>query len=224
MQTMPTPPHAPVVGVLLAAGRSTRMGRPKQLEPLAGQPLVRHAAQALADGGHDALLCVIPPGPVGDGIRAALAGLPFAFVVNPDPTRGLGSSFRAAVAALPGGLDGGLAAVNFALADMPLLGGAQHAALITAFRESGAPVVLARYADPGAEPVRAPPHLFRADLLRAVQDSPDADHGPRDLIRAHASQAVTLTFPAQLLLDVDTPEALAQAEALLAAQTIRTSE
>ncbi|MHA0043052.1 nucleotidyltransferase family protein [Deinococcus sp. PEB2-63] len=221
---MPTPPHAPVVGVLLAAGRSTRMGRPKQLAPLAGQPLVRHAAQALADGGHDALLCVIPPGPVGDGIRAALAGLPFTFVVNPDPARGLGSSFRAAVTALPGGLDGGLAAVNFALADMPLLGGAQHAALIAAFRESGAPVVLARYADPGAEPVRAPPHLFRADLLRAVQDTPDADHGPRDLIRAHAAQAVTLTFPAQLLLDVDTPDALAQAEAVLAARTLRTSE
>ena len=158
MQTMPTPPQAPVAGVLLAAGRSTRMGRPKQLAPLAGQPLVRHAAQALADGGHDALLCVIPPGTVGDGIRAALTGLPFAFVVNPDPTRGLGSSFRAAVAALPGGLDGGLAAVNFALADMPLLHGAQHAALIAAFRESGAPVVLARYADPGAEPVRPPFH------------------------------------------------------------------
>ncbi|GGR68547.1 hypothetical protein GCM10008959_33340 [Deinococcus seoulensis] len=197
--------------MLLAAGLGTRMGGPKQLALLAGRPLVRHAAQALADAGHDTLLCAVPPGEVGDGIRAALRDLPFAFVVNPAPARGLGSSFRAAVGALPGGL----AAVNFALADMPLLGAAQHAALIAAFRETGAPVVLAGYSAPGAEPVRAPPHLFRADLLAAVRDAPDADHGPRHLIREHAAQAVTLTFPAALLLDVDTPEALAQAQGLL---------
>ncbi|WP_189066119.1 nucleotidyltransferase family protein [Deinococcus seoulensis] len=203
--------HGPVAGVLLAAGLGTRMGGPKQLALLAGRPLVRHAAQALADAGHDTLLCAVPPGEVGDGIRAALRDLPFAFVVNPAPARGLGSSFRAAVGALPGGL----AAVNFALADMPLLGAAQHAALIAAFRETGAPVVLAGYSAPGAEPVRAPPHLFRADLLAAVRDAPDADHGPRHLIREHAAQAVTLTFPAALLLDVDTPEALAQAQGLL---------
>ncbi|MFT2721027.1 nucleotidyltransferase family protein [Deinococcus sp. A31D244] len=200
--------HDPVAGVLLAAGLGTRMGGPKQLAPLAGRPLVRHAAQALADAGHDTLLCAVPPGEVGDGIREALRGLPFAFVVNPDPARGLGSSFRAAVSALPAGL----AAVNFALADMPLLTPAVHATLIGAYRETGAPVVLAEYADPGVAPVRAPPHLFRADLLAAVQSAPDADHGPRHLIREHAAQAVTLTFPAALLLDVDTPEALAQAE------------
>ncbi|GGL09266.1 nucleotidyltransferase family protein [Deinococcus radiotolerans] len=209
---MPPFPQDPVAGVLLAAGRSTRMGRPKQLEPLAGRPLVRHAAQALADGGHDTLLCVLPPGEVGEGVRAALAGLPFTFVVNPDPARGLASSFRVAAAALPAGL-----AANFALADMPLLSGAEHSALLAAFRDSGAPVVLAEYAGPGTEPVRAPPHLFRADLLRAVQDTPDADHGPRHLIRQHAAQAVTLTFPARLLLDVDTPEGLAQAQAILSA-------
>lgn len=212
---MTLPSHAPVAGVLLAAGRSARMGRPKQLLPVAGVPLVRRAAQALADAGHDTLLCVVPPGEVGEGIRAALAGLPFAFVVNPDPARGLASSFRVAVAALPAGLAG----VNFALADMPLLGAAQHAALIGAFRETGAPVVLAQYGDPdagpGMDPVRAPPHLFRADLLAAVRDAPDADHGPRHLIREHAAQALTLTFPAGLLLDVDTPEALAQAQVLL---------
>ena len=208
---MPPLSQLPVAGVLLAAGRSTRMGRPKQLEPLAGQPLVRYAAQALAGGGYDLLLCVVPPGEVGEGVRAALADLPYAVVVNPDPARGLARSFRAAVAALPAGLAG----ANFALGDMPLLTGAQHAALLGAFRETGAPVVLAGYADPGDEPVRAPPHLLRADLLRAVADTPDADHGPRALIRAHAAQAVTLTFPARLLLDVDTPEGLAQAQALL---------
>ncbi|WP_309570501.1 nucleotidyltransferase family protein [Deinococcus sp.] len=192
-----------VAGVLLAAGLSTRMGQPKQLTPLHGRPLCTYAAQALADAGHDHLLAVIPPGTVGDGIRAALDGLGFTFAVNPDPARGMASSFRVAVAALPAGLAG----ANFALADMPLITAGVHLALLAAFQETDAPVVLAEYGG-ALQAVRAPPHVFRADLLHAVQDTPDADHGPRDLIRAHAAQAVTLTFPAALLLDVDTPAAL----------------
>lgn len=196
----------PVAGVLLAAGLSTRMGQPKQLAPLHGWPLCTYAARALAAAGHSHLLAVIPPGTVGDSVRAALDGLGFAFVVNPDPARGLASSFRAAVAALPAGLAG----ANFALADMPMVTADVHRALLAAFRETGAPVVLAEYGD-APDAVRAPPHVFRADLLRAVQDTPDADHGPRSLIAAHRAQAVTLHFPAALLLDVDTPAALAAA-------------
>ncbi|MBB5377660.1 molybdenum cofactor cytidylyltransferase [Deinococcus metalli] len=193
----------PVAGVLLAAGLSTRMGRPKQLAPLRGRPLCTYAADALAGAGHTHLLAVIPPGDVGDGIRAALAGLDFAFAVNPEPARGLASSFRTAVRALPPGLAG----ANFALGDMPLVTADVHRALLAAFHDSGAPVVLAEYGD-GPDAVRAPPHVFRTDLLRAVQDLPDADHGPRAVIGAHRAQAVTLRFPAALLLDVDTPAAL----------------
>ncbi|BDP40650.1 hypothetical protein DAETH_06190 [Deinococcus aetherius] len=205
-------PPPPVWGVLLAAGRSTRMGRPKQLLPLRGVPLVRHAALSLAEGGHDGLLAVLPPGEVGEGVRAALADLPFAFVENPDPARGLASSFRVAAQALPPGIAG----ANFVLGDMPLVTPGVHAALVRTFRETGAPAVLARYGDPGEEAVGAPPHLLRADLLRDLPDLPDADHGPRALLRAHRAGALTLTFPAAHLLDVDTPEALAQAEARLA--------
>lgn len=207
-----TPP--PVAGVLLAAGLSRRMGRPKQLAPLAGAPLCRHAALALAGGGHTHLLAVIPPGEVGDGIRAALGDLPFAYAVNPHPERGLASSFRVAVQALPAGL----AAANFALADMPLVTPQVHRALLDAFESSvrtqppGVPLVLAQYGA-GLDAVRAPPHLFRADLLAAVLDTPDADHGPRDLIRAHAGHGLVVRLPADLLLDVDTPEALEAAGA-----------
>lgn len=182
------------------------MGRPKQLIPLNGQPLVRHAALALVGGGFDLLLAVIPPGEVGEGVRAALSDLPFTFAMNPDPARGLAGSFRAAVAALPGNL----AAAHFALADMPLLGGEVHARLLASFRETGAPLVLAEYGEDDA--VRAPPHLFRADLLPVLRDLPDADHGPRALLREQAHQAVTLRFPAALLADVDTPEELGRLE------------
>ncbi|MBB6016201.1 nucleotidyltransferase family protein [Deinococcus radiopugnans] len=207
---MPSPP-LPVAGVLLAAGRSTRMGRPKQLAPLNGQPLCRYAAQALA-GVYSPLLAVVPPGEMGDGIRAALADLPFAFAVNPQPERGLASSFRVAAAHLPPGLGG----AAFALADMPLVTAELHAALLAAFRASNAPVVMAAYGE-GSAAVPAPPHLLRADLLPELLTLPDADHGPRRVIAAQGGAAQTLHFPAALLLDVDTPEALEPAERALKA-------
>lgn len=199
------------MGVLLAAGQGTRMGQPKQLAALCGIPLVRHAALALAGGGFDALLAVIPAGEVGQGVRAALAGLLFTCAVNPDPARGLASSFRVAAAALPPDV----AAVHFALADMPLVTAGTHAALRRAFAQTGAPLILTEYGDPGAQAVRAPPHLFRADLLPGIAALPDADHGPRELLRAHLGGAVLVRVPAAQLLDVDTPAALAQAEARL---------
>ncbi len=203
------PEPRPVAGVLLAAGRSTRMGHPKQLAVLGGQPLCLYAAQALA-AVYAPLLAVIPPGEVGEGVRAALSGLPFAFAVNPQPERGLASSFRVAAAHLPSGLGG----AAFALADMPLVGAAQHAALLSAFQATDAPVVTAAYGE-GDGAVRAPPHLLRAHLLPHLLALPDADHGPRRVIAAQGRAALTLHVPAALLLDVDTPEGLAQAEAAL---------
>lgn len=203
------PRPIPVAGVLLAAGRSTRMGRPKQLADLNGQPLCLYAAQALAEV-YSPLLAVIPSGAVGEGIRAALAGLPFTFAVNPQPELGMASSFRVAAAHLPSALGG----ASFALADMPLVSAELHSGLLSAFRETNAPVVMAAYGE-GEDAVRAPPHLLRADLLPELLTLPDADHGPRRIIAAQGKSALVLNFPAELLLDVDTPEGLKLAEAAL---------
>ncbi|MBB5361756.1 nucleotidyltransferase family protein [Deinococcus humi] len=203
------PQPLPVAGVLLAAGRSTRMGHPKQLAPLNGQPLCMYAARALAQV-YAPLLAVIPPGEVGEGIRAALSDLPFSFAVNPQPERGLASSFRVAAEHLPPGVGG----AAFALGDMPLVTAELHASLLAAFRETAPSVVLSAYGE-GNEAVHAPPHLLRADLLPELLTLSDTDHGPRRVIGARAQAAVTLHFPAALLLDVDTPEGLARAEAAL---------
>lgn len=205
---MPPTPPPPVWGILLAAGQGSRMGRPKPLVPLGGRPLIAHAAASLAAGGYDGLLVVVPPGEVGEGVRAALADWPFAVVVNPQPERGLSSSFRVALGALPPGVG----AAAFALADMPLVTADTHRALVSAFRATGAPLVLTRYGE-GSEAVHAPPHLLGADLWPGVLALPDADHGPRAVLREHGAYAVYVDVPLDQLLDVDTPEALAQAEA-----------
>lgn len=191
--------------MILAAGLSSRLGQPKHLLRVAGQLLIRHTAAALLGAGFDRTLVVVGPGPVGEGVRAALDGLPLDFAVNPQPELGLASSFVAAIQDL-----GDVEAASFALGDMPLVSADMHRQVLNAYREMKAPLVLARF---GPEGVRAPPHLFRADLFS--QFTPDGDHGPKHLIRRYAGQAVWLDFPAWALTDLDTLGDVAQMEALL---------
>lgn len=195
-----------VVGVVLAAGLSRRLGRPKQLVVLAGQALIWHSARAMLDaepsGG---VLVVTPPGELGQQIRAALQGLDVMFAENPRPELGISESFRAAIAALPAGTG----AANFALGDMPLVSGAMQRAVLDAYTATDAPLVLARFGsqDTGSgntDWVRAPPHLFRADLF--PEFSQRGDHGPRHVIAAHAGQTVWVDLPASALRDLDTVE------------------
>ncbi len=199
---------------------SHHTGQLKQLSNLGGKPLCRHAALALAEAGFASLLAVIPAGEPGEQIREALAGLGFGFVVNPDPARGLASSFRAAAQALEPRAD----AAQFALADMPFVTAQTHRAVLEAFGRTRAPVVLTRYGEQpamqtggqtaGQTGVQAPPNLFRADLLPELAALPDQDQGPRELVRRFAGQLLAVQRPALELTDIDTPEQLAAAQAL----------
>lgn len=173
---------------------------PKPLVPLAGRPLCRHAAEALASAGDAVRLAVVPAGEAGDAVRAALGGLGYRFAVNPEPERGLLSSFRAAVQALPPELDGAV----FTLADMPLVSPDTHRALRAAAEYS--PAAQCRYGE-----VSAPPLWLHAGLFPALLALPQADTGPRALLAG----AVQVPCSPGELLDVDTPQALAEAARLL---------
>lgn len=187
----------PVWGVVLAAGLSRRLGQPKQLLTLGGETLVRRAARAVLAAEFAGVVAVVPPGELGLRVRSALGDLPLVLTDCPRPDLGLSESFRVGLAALPGGV----AAVHFALADMPFVTAPHHRAVLELFRETNAPLVLARYGEGG---VRAPPHLFRADLFGGFTQS--GDHGPKHLIREYGSQAAWVTLPEEALRDVDTPE------------------
>lgn len=52
-----------VTGLVLAAGASSRLGRPKQLVEVGGRPLVVHAVDALLDGGVEEIVVVVVPTP-----------------------------------------------------------------------------------------------------------------------------------------------------------------
>lgn len=81
--------------VVLAAGGSRRLGRPKQLVPWRGRPLVRRVARAALAAGCEPVVVVV--GARAADVRATLDGLPVEIVVNPHWRRGLAGSIRAGI-------------------------------------------------------------------------------------------------------------------------------
>lgn len=178
-------------------------GENKLLCELGGVPIVARAADALLASGLRPV--VVVTGHDAERVRAALADRALHFAHQPDWAEGMASSLRAGIEALPEGLAG----VLIALGDMPVLRPEVARALAAAL-------------DPGAQrticvPVfrgeRGNPVLFAAchfDELRALR----GDVGARALLERHAARvcSVAVEDPG-IRIDVDTPEALAEARA-----------
>jgi CTP:molybdopterin cytidylyltransferase MocA len=188
--------------VVLAAGASTRMGAQKLLLPLGGEALVRRTVRQVAEAGFDDVLVVV--GFEHDKVGAALEGLAVRLVRNDQYETGLGSSFRAAVAALEGS-----EAAMFMLADQPFVTAAEYRRVLDAYRQQPGGIVSVRYGE-----VTAPPHLFASAFFPELAV---LEHGARPVLQRHRDRTTVLQFPADLLLDIDTPEDYELAKARLAA-------
>lgn len=190
---MPADHGCAVAGVLLAAGASTRMGKNKLLFDLNGETVVRRAARTCLAAGLDPVLAVV--GHEGDRVSAELSDLPIRIVVNPDFAIGIHTSLRAGIAAAP---ESAAAAVAV-LADMPLVTGPMIAALMIRYRDTGARLVISEYGD-----VSAPPTLYDRSLFPELVA---ADTGcGKKVVRRHRSEAIAVSWPADLLADLDVPE------------------
>jgi molybdenum cofactor cytidylyltransferase len=201
--TIPTSRPLGVAGIVLAAGSSVRMGRNKLLLELAGQSVVRRAvSRALAV--LDPVIVVL--GHEAERVRRELAGLPCRILVNPEHGRGMETSVRAGVAALPADAE----AAVMLLADMPLVTPAMLAALVERFRLTGAPLVISRYGE-----TIAPPQLYARSLLAELA----AAGSGKAVIERHRADAEVLTWPASALADLDLPADCERVEALLSAQS-----
>jgi CTP:molybdopterin cytidylyltransferase MocA len=194
---------ARVAGLILAAGASARMGRDKLLLELGGEALLRRAVRFALEAGLDPVIAVL--GPAAGGSRAVLAGLPCETLVNPDPSRGQGSSLAVGIVALPADA----AAAVVALPDMPRVSAAMIAALVARWRETGAPLVLSEYGG-----TQAPPALYARPLLAELAGAAGASGASpgKAVATAHRAEAEILRWPSDVLLDIDTPEDLARLE------------
>uniref|UniRef100_UPI0025B8341E molybdopterin-binding/glycosyltransferase family 2 protein n=1 Tax=Bosea sp. (in: a-proteobacteria) TaxID=1871050 RepID=UPI0025B8341E len=191
---------APVAGLVLAAGRSTRMGaRNKLLEPVRGQPMLRHAVEAQLASVASPVIVVT--GHQREEVAAALAGLDVTLVHNPDFASGLASSVRVGLAALPEAAAG----VVVSLGDMPNVTPQVIDRLAQVFAEQ----TEAKAVVPTLLGQRGNPVLLARALFAEVAQL-TGDQGARRLLDAAGEQIVEVPLddPA-IALDIDTPEALA---------------
>src|SRR6476469_9453120 len=134
--------EAGITAVLLAAGRSSRMGAESKLllpHPVDKRPLLHHAAQSvLALGLVEVVVVVRPDLPA---LAAALGWLPVRIVSNADYAQGMATSLRAGIAAL--GPEAQAALV--VLGDTPEVDPAVFAALLAAYQAEGRPMTLPVY-------------------------------------------------------------------------------
>jgi len=185
--------------ILLAAGRGTRFGaEPKLLQPLAGRPLVRHAAEAAIASGLGPVVAVL--GAHAGRVGAALHGLDLARVVNPAYADGLATSLQAGLAALPAA---GSAIVL--LGDMPRVTARHLQDLADAFRRAEpAPAAVV----PIHAGVRGNPVLLNLGLLAPALAGLSGDQGAGRLLAGRAD-VLECAMDAGVRLDVDTPDGLA---------------
>lgn len=189
-----------IVGLLLAAGAARRFGAPKLIQPLAGTPIVRWSAEALADA-TDEMMVVVPPDAA--ALRQALDGVQARFVVNDEPARGLGRSIACGARALPPHAD----AVVIALADEPRVDPRWIAAVIARYRASRDAAIVA----PVFRGTRRHPVLFDHRVFSELANL-DGDRGARDLIERDATRVALVEFDEPGAIDVDRPEDLARLE------------
>jgi len=195
-------PTAIVGLLLLAAGSSSRLARPKQLLPYQGKTLLRHAAEVAAASSCRPLVLVT--GALHDELLPEIEGLPFHVVRNDNWADGMGGSIAAGLAELETAAEGPkVDAVVVILCDQPLLNEDVIGQLIVQFQATGQPVVASAYAG-----IQGVPALFGRAVFPQLLDLRGAN-GARELLQQYA-HLPAIDFPGGAT-DVDTA---AQYEAL----------
>ncbi len=194
-----------VHAVLLAAGRSSRMGGPNKLLALFdGKPLVTRTAERALLSGAAGTVAVV--GHQQERVCAALAGLEVEIVENPDFAEGLSSSLRAGIAALPPDAAGAL----IVLGDMPGVSTGDLNRLLEAFRKAGgSAIVRASHNGKRGNPVLLPRSLF-SEVAHL-----EGDTGARHLVENAGLEVIDVEIGAGAWLDVDTREVLEEAGGVL---------
>lgn len=181
---MTTPnPDTALAAVLLAAGGSRRLGRPKQLLALDGKTLVRRAAEAARDAGFAPVFAVV--GAHAEAVWREVADLALR-VDNAAFEEGIASSIRAGIGAVERANPACRGALVF-LVDQPRV----DATLLRRIRErfDGKGIVACAYGDSVGTPALFPKRRF-AELL-ALR----GDRGAKPILEAQRAELVSLPFP-----------------------------
>lgn len=186
---------APIGILVLAAGGSLRLGRPKQLLPWCGHTLIHRAVKAALDAQMGPVAVVL--GAAAEECRHAIAGLDAQVVVNPEWSKGMGSSISIGVAAMTAQTQ--LHAVIIMLCDQPAVSAEALRSLAAEQETSHADIVAARY-----DGTLGPPARFLNSCFPRLRALP-ASSGAKALFDEPGIVVMPWPFPAGSQ-DIDTPE------------------
>jgi len=194
-----------VAALVLAAGRSSRMGCTKALLPdREGLPFVARIARTLIGAGAAPVIVVARPDTreaIAEALGELIAQGAVSVLVNADPERGQLSSLVTGLDAVPDA-DGLLVT----LVDVPFVSAATVQAVIAAWRRTQAPIVR-----PARGAVHGHPVLFDRATFEALRRAP-LQEGARPVVRGYASAIVNVPVEDDgAFVDLDTPEEYAGA-------------
>ena len=189
--------------VILAAGKSSRMGTPKQLVTYKKKSLLRHAVESALETAMRPVIVVL--GAHSNAVKKEMDGLNVELIKNREWQEGMASSLRCglvAVQKMSNDIDG----IIFMVCDQPFVTKSLLNSLLRAQNKTGFPIVASSY-----EGNLGTPALFHKSLFAKLMNL-KGDTGARKLIRQDESLVTTVAFP-KGIIDIDTK---ADYEALLA--------
>ncbi|MGB3756930.1 MAG: nucleotidyltransferase family protein [Rivularia sp. (in: cyanobacteria)] len=182
--------------IILAAGKASRMGKPKQLLTYQGTSLISHAVKIGLNSTCKPVLVVL--GAYAENIKPEINKLPVEIVENPLWQTGMASSIRAGIITIKESnpnLDG----VIIALADQPLISEAVFNRLIQSYQETRNIIIASTY-----DGVVGVPALFN-NILFSELINIEGDKGAKNLMRKYRDEVLSIEIP-EAATDIDTPD------------------
>ncbi len=187
--------------ILLAAGASSRMGKPKQLLRYEGETLLVRAARAALDTQCRPVIVVL--GVQAETMQTEIAAMGVSVVVNDKWAEGMSSSIRCGLRALETAATNEIEAAILMLCDQPLVTSVTLRRLVDAYHLRLALLVASEYEAEG-EKTRGVPALFGRSLFPELMELRGAQ-GAKRIIARHATEAAVITVP-EAAFDLDTPD------------------
>ena len=186
-----------IVAIVLAAGESSRMGRPKALLPIDGETFIERIVGAFKESGLERILVVL--GFHAEEMRRRIERLPVEILVNENYREGQLSSLKAAVRRAQE--DQNCQAILVHLVDHPYLSPAVVRRMIDGYAASKSPLVVPKYQGKRGHPV-----LFDRSLFGELLAAP-LDQGAKAVVNAHRGETLEIdTGEIGVTIDIDTPD------------------
>lgn len=201
-------PTLPIAAIILAAGRSTRIGRIKPLIRLGDQPLLVHVLRTIRQAGLDDIILVL--GSAADEIMKNILLEGVRVIVNPSYAEGMATSVRAGLAEVTADCSGAL----IFLADQPMVLASTVASLVAKYRELRPNAVIPTYQGQRGNPVL----LDRSLFAKAMELQ--GDEGFRRILQGLPNVLWVEVDDPGILIDVDTPRDLERCQALYRARML----